>query len=221
MYRRDIHERLGYYDASFAAAGDTEFKNRVLPFIRSKALDQTLGVFWNYPMGQTTCSPRAEIEDLRAWYLHRTPAGVAYALRQANANEAEALLLAALKYRKSYCRHFSSDLEYATHVASYVSDTSADKHPESLHRSVSSLLRAYRDLDCLSHITPQSVAQAVAQVKAIERQVADRHRQLTLGALDTVYDVFHDNRHEQHHYIWPTEVCEESRRSASSVRRAA
>ncbi|HQU43608.1 MAG TPA: glycosyltransferase, partial [Pirellulales bacterium] len=30
MYRRTIHERLGYYDASFGAAGDTEFKNRVL-----------------------------------------------------------------------------------------------------------------------------------------------------------------------------------------------
>ena len=82
MYRRSIHDRCGYYDASFGAAGDTEFKCRVLPHIKTKVVPEMLGVFWNYPSGQTTCSPRAEIEDLRAWHLHRTLAGVRYAFER-------------------------------------------------------------------------------------------------------------------------------------------
>ncbi|HWB08105.1 MAG TPA: glycosyltransferase [Pirellulales bacterium] len=220
MYRRDIHERVGYYDASFGAAGDTEFKNRALPFIRSKAVDQTLGIFWNYPSGQTTCSPRAELEDLRAWYLHRTPAGVSYAMVGADADEAKALLLASLKYRKSYCRHFSSDLEYASHVAGHLAEAQSHASLNALAGGIGTLLGAYRDLDCLSHVSPESMADALARAKDVEQRVAEEHRRLTGGALDVAYDVFHDNRHEQHHNIWPTKVGE-SRRPGSAIRRAA
>ncbi|MFM7579570.1 MAG: family 2 glycosyl transferase, partial [Microcystaceae cyanobacterium] len=49
LYRKSIHDRFGYYDASFRGAGDTEFKSRVMPFIKSKVVDQTLGLFGNYP----------------------------------------------------------------------------------------------------------------------------------------------------------------------------
>jgi glycosyltransferase involved in cell wall biosynthesis len=220
MYRRNIHDRVGYYDASFGAAGDTEFKNRALPFIRSKAVDQTLGVFWNYPSGQTTCSPRAELEDLRAWYLHRTPAGVGYALGGAAADEAEAMLLAALKYRKSYCRHFSSDLEYASHVAGHLAQLRPQSALKPLEGSIADLLQAYRDLDCLSHLSPESMAGALAQVEEIERHVGEEHRRLTGGALEPAYDVFHDNRHEQHGNIWPTEAGA-NWRSFSTGRQAA
>ena len=34
MYRKSIHDRFGYYDETFGAAGDTEFKNRILPYIK-------------------------------------------------------------------------------------------------------------------------------------------------------------------------------------------
>ena len=44
-----------------------------------RGIPQTLGVFLNYPEERTTASPKAEIEDLRAWYLHRTVAGLASA----------------------------------------------------------------------------------------------------------------------------------------------
>ncbi|MDE3075923.1 MAG: glycosyltransferase, partial [Chloroflexota bacterium] len=57
VYRRSIHDRLGYYDESFRAAGDTEFKNRTLPFISSKHVPLPLGVFNNYPDDRTTESP--------------------------------------------------------------------------------------------------------------------------------------------------------------------
>lgn len=221
MYRRGIHDRLGYYDASFAAAGDTEFKNRILPFIRSKAIDQTLGVFWNYPAGQTTCSPRAELEDLRAWYLHRTPAGIGYALRDADASEAEAVLLAALNYRKSYCQHFSSDVEYAANAASHLAAKFPDSRLRSLGEGIAILLSAYRNLDCLPQISQKSVAEAINQVKSVETRVTEEHRRLTDGGLDVAYQVFHDNRHEQHHYVWPTEMGEKREQSHAAPRQAA
>jgi glycosyltransferase involved in cell wall biosynthesis len=221
MYRRSVHDRVGYYDASFAAAGDTEFKNRALPFIRSKAVDQTLGVFWNYPSGQTTCSPRAELEDLRAWYLHRTPAGVRHALNGADVDEAEALLLASLKYRKSYCRHFSSDLEYASHVAGHLAEACPQSALRGLEGSIGTLLAAYRDLDCLSHVSPELTADALAKVKEVEQRIAEEHLRLTGGTLDAAYDVFHDNRHEQHGNIWPTEAGETLRPVLSAHQRAA
>jgi glycosyltransferase involved in cell wall biosynthesis len=123
LYRRSIHERFGFYDASFTAAGDTEFKNRVLPFIKTKSLPRTLGIFWNYPDERTTQHPRAEIEDLRAWYLHRTFAGVKYAFATRNPSEAEELLYSCLRYRKSYCQHWSTDIEYAYNVSSFLQET--------------------------------------------------------------------------------------------------
>jgi len=92
MYRKSLHDRFGYYDETFGAAGDTEFKSRILPYIKVKFIDRILGLFLNYPDGQTTMSPRAEIEDLRAWYIHRTPGGVRYAFENRPIEEAEALL---------------------------------------------------------------------------------------------------------------------------------
>jgi hypothetical protein len=120
MYRKSIHERFGYYDESFGAAGDTEFKNRILPHIRVKFIPRTLGLFLNYPEGNTTASPRAEIEDLRAWYIHRTVAGVRYAFADRPVSEAEKLLALSLGYRKSYCGHLSSDIDYAKALAEYL-----------------------------------------------------------------------------------------------------
>ena len=64
LYRRSIHDRVGYYDGSFCAAGDTEFKLRAAPFIRSRHVPRLLGVFLNYPEERTTQSPLAEVEDL-------------------------------------------------------------------------------------------------------------------------------------------------------------
>ena len=78
---------------------------------------RTLGVFNNYPEERTTAHPRAEIEDLRAWYLWRTPAGMRHAFADRPAEEAVALLRTALNYRKSFCGHLSSDFEIADALA--------------------------------------------------------------------------------------------------------
>jgi glycosyltransferase involved in cell wall biosynthesis len=204
LYRRRIHERLGYYDATFGAAGDTEFKNRVLPFIKSRVIPRTLGVFWNYPSGQTTCSPRAEIEDLRAWYLHRTPAGVRYALRSSDLHVAESLLYSALQYRKSYCRHWSTDVEYAHNLAEFLREEHPDASAIYLFDGICKLLETYRLLDCLPSISQQSLRGSLEQANRLTAQIAGQHRQLTAERIRPVYGVFNDNRHEQHSYIWRT-----------------
>ncbi len=125
MYRRSIHDRVGYYDGSFRATGDNEFKLRVLPFVKTRRIPRLLGLFINYPEARATATPVAELEDIRAWYLHRTLGGVRYALKNQDPCEAEKLLLLSLRYRKSYTNHHSSDVELAAHVATHLRERAA------------------------------------------------------------------------------------------------
>lgn len=202
LYRRDIHERFGYYDASFGAAGDTEFKNRVLPFIKTKFLPQTLGVFWNYPSGQTTCSPRAEIEDLRAWYLHRTFAGVRYAFGRRTAAEAEELLYATLRYRKSYCKHSSTDVEYALNLARFLKEQQPGATADSMYNGLADLLGAYRALDFLPKANSHSLAWSTSRAWHVARRVENQHFHLSGERIRPAYQLFNDNRYEQHTQLW-------------------
>lgn len=114
MYRRNIHERFGYYDPSFRGAGDTEFKSRVLPSLKVCYLNSTLGEFMNYPEERTTATELIEIEDVRAWYIFRTPGGLMYQAGLAEENFLESISRCSLGYRKSYCAHESTDLELAS-----------------------------------------------------------------------------------------------------------
>jgi hypothetical protein len=202
LYRKSIHDRCGLYDPSFRAAGDTEFKNRVLPFIKTKALPQTLGVFWNYPSGQTTCSPRAEIEDLRAWYLHRTLAGVRYAFGQRDPGEAEDAFYAALRYRKSYCKHWSTDVEYAHNLALFMKEHAPGVLAPQLSDGLAALLGAYRSLDYLGQVTAKTIPWSLSRAFYVAHQVARQHYDLSGERVRPAYQVFNDNRHEQHTQLW-------------------
>jgi glycosyltransferase involved in cell wall biosynthesis len=202
LYRRSIHDRFGYYDASFHAAGDTEFKNRVLPFLKTKSLPQTLGLFWNYPDERTTESPHAEIEDLRAWYLHRTQAGVQYALGRHDPQEALDLFCQCLRYRKSYCKHQSTDLEYALQVAAYLKAKCPGVLAEGLQRGLVRLLRAYRSLDWLPRISPFTPARQLLQVRRITKAVQASQQGLLPRGVEPLYEIFNDNRFEQHDRTW-------------------
>jgi glycosyltransferase involved in cell wall biosynthesis len=202
LYRRDLHDRLGFYDGSFGAAGDTEFKNRVLPFIKTKAIPRTLGVFWNYPSGQTTQSPRAELEDLRAWYLHRSAAGVRRAMERRGAAEAEGLLHSTLRYRKSYCRHWSTDIEYAHHLTQFLRHRQPNSAASRLHGGIETLLSAYRALDCLPRISAKALRRSLLQTTRLADQVAAEHLRLVGERTEPAYRVFNDNRYEQHTQIW-------------------
>lgn len=203
LYRRSIHDRFGYYDPSFTAAGDTEFKGRVLPFIKTKAIPQTLGLFWNYPEERTTQHPRAEIEDLRAWYLHRTIGGIEYAfnnhIKKREVSEAVQLFYLALNYRKSYVQHSSTDIEYAYNMASFLQHMKLDTPIVSHFQGLSQLLQEYRLLDCLpaSH-QAYNASKAIINVGNIERE----HRQLNSDIVKPTYKIFNDNRYEQHSNFW-------------------
>ena len=208
LYRKSIHDRFGYYDQSFRGAGDTEFKNRVMPYIKSKAVDRTLGLFWNYPDERTTQSPLAEIEDMRAWYLHRTLAGVKYAFNQRLPEEVENLLYHCLGYRKSYCRHTSTDLDHAYNLALYLRSVAPKSPVLKYFDGVTSLLNSYRALDWmpkLSQFTPFSL---MLETRKLTQAVQQEHQQLWQGDRLSYpqYKIFNDNRHEQHAFLWFTDI---------------
>ncbi len=204
MYRKSIHDRFGYYDETFGAAGDTEFKNRILPYIRAKFVDRGLGLFLNYPEGQTTASPRAELEDLRAWYIHRTPGGLRYAFENRPVEDAEALLRLTLGYRKSYCRHISSDIEYGHYLARYIKSRKSDSTVVGVvDAGLADMLEKLRDFE-FARAVPSSRKNFALMFGA--RRTAMRYQQehsVALGeSANPCYDLLNDNRYEQHSWLW-------------------
>ncbi|XHU95816.1 MAG: glycosyltransferase [cyanobacterium endosymbiont of Rhopalodia gibba] len=210
LYRRSIHDRFGYYDGTFQGAGDTEFKSRVLPFIKSKVIDRTLGVFWNYPDERTTQSPQAEIEDLRAWYIHRTLAGVRYAFASRKTEEIEQLIHLCLCYRKSYCCHTSTDLEYAYNLSLYLREIAPESQVLKYFIGIKTLLKAYRELDWMPKLSRFSPLGRILQTRNLAHKIEREHlkswnSEQSFG-LQPNYKIFNDNRHEQHAFLWFTEV---------------
>jgi hypothetical protein len=208
LYRKSIHDRVGYYDGTFRAAGDTEFKNRALPFIACKTLPERLGVFLNYPDDRATHSPTAEIEDTRAWYLHRTLEGVRYAFQRKSDAEISALLRLALCYRKCYLPHLSSDVEYAHHLLTHLRERDP-AHPDlAFFPAVCDLRDTYRRLQLLETIRSQySFAEALRllrNVRGAERKVRTIGRRLAGPEFDVRFVLFNDNQFEQHHWPWPS-----------------
>jgi len=204
MYRKTLHDRFGYYDETFGAAGDTEIKNRILPHIKVKFIPIMLGLFLNYPDGQTTASPKAEIEDLRAWYVHRTPGGVRYAFESRPVEDAEKLLCTALGYRKSYCGHMSCDIEYASYLAQYIkmrepSSSVADSVLPGLEKMLSQL----RSLE-FAERAPSRLGSmnALIGVWRCASQFQRQHRDALKSTSWPCYSVLNDNRYEQHSWLW-------------------
>jgi glycosyltransferase involved in cell wall biosynthesis len=210
LYRRNIHDRYGYYDPSYRGAGDTEFKNRVLPHIKTKMVDRVLGLFWNYPDERTTQSPLGEIEDIRAWYLHRTLAGVKYAFGHKNIEEVEEFFYHPLAYRKSYCTHISSDLEYAYNLMQFLEEKKPSSPLLKFAPSIKDLFTAYRHLDWIEDLSYLSPLKLLGKTKQLEREISEKHGQIAknLGKanFNPNYDIFHDNRHEQHSNLWKTDL---------------
>lgn len=204
MYRRSIHDRFGYYDETFGAAGDTEFKNRILPYIKVSYTDRGLGLFLNYPEGQTTLSPRAEIEDLRAWYMHRTPGGVRYAFENRPVEDAEAVLRLTLGYRKSYCKHISSDIEYGHYLARYIKTRQPDSAVAgAVDAGLADMLERLRAFEFARRMPKgrQSAALMFTAKQAAMRYQQSHYRALGSSA-NPCYDLLNDNRYEQHSWLW-------------------
>lgn len=205
MYRRSIHDRFGYYDETFSAAGDTEFKSRVLPGLNVKFIPRTLGLFLNYPDERTTAGPRAEIEDLRAWYMHRTPGGIRYAFENRSIEDAQRLLGKALGYRKSYCSHISSDIDYASYLADYlVAHRNPDDWVKRLAPELNGFLQKLRQLEFVEgSASPGRTLVQLAATKRLATRLQSTHA-AALGAKGFIprYEIYNDNRYEQHAWLW-------------------
>jgi len=199
MYRRNIHDRFGHYDESFRGAGDTEFKNRVLPRLKVKFLQKTLGLFFNYPEERTTASPMAEIEDTRAWYIHRSLGGVRYAFEQRSENELREQFCRALGYRKSYCGHTSTDFDYALALALHGQERGESSFWAPM---VADLTRLREMLITLEVCTGRSSLWKQKAFSKEAKELQKRHAALLDCQEKLNYALFNDNRYEQHSWLW-------------------
>lgn len=210
LYRKSIHARFGFYDGTFRAAGDTEFKSRVMPYIRSKALPVLLGTFWNYPDERTTAGPLAELEDLRAWYLHRTAAGADYAHRDKPIDEVERLLRHCLGYRKSYIPrsgHMSTDIDYAVALLRHLETRPEPSRMLPILPGLLDLQASYRALEYVSPFAPFAADRQLGITQRTCKRVRDLVR-TQLGGLEPAFNIFNDNRYEQHQWPWRFEKTE-------------
>lgn len=204
LYRKSIHDRFGYYDENFRAAGDTEFKGRLLTHLKVLHVPKRLGVFNNYPEERTTQNPRAEIEDLRAWYLHRTEAGVAYSYDAHPVTEVVELFRQSLTYRKSFCRHYSTDFDLASATAAYLQRRGETPDFARVARQASGrLLSAVEKMDALDLQLRRRVRQWSTLRTLLDAKGWQDEDRAALGLAQTPhYDIFNDNRHEQHWWSW-------------------
>jgi len=201
LYRKSIHDRFGYYDDTFRAAGDTEFKNRMGPFVKMKTLPITLGIFFNYPEERATHSPTAELEDLRAWYLFRTPEGMEYALQGRDQTFVEQSLLFCLKYRKSYCSHWSTDIELACSVIMYIEKYFPTSKFKSLKDSIFSLRESFKGYDNEEFTSAENM---LLKRRAFNKSRKELQFQLKNLGFDkgSEFHYSNDNRYEQHQSFW-------------------
>ena len=205
MYRKTIHDRFGYYDETFTAAGDTEFKSRVLPMLKVLFVPRTLGLFLNYPDERTTASPRAELEDLRAWYVHRTPAGVRYAFENRTLNDCMGLLGTALGYRKSFCSHLSTDVEYASLLADYmVSSHDTEPWLRPLANDLRLLLASLRGIEAAQDgpLNTTPLRGSLSAMRHAGRIQLRYGRKLKSMGFTPRLVLYNDNRFEQHTMLW-------------------
>ena len=201
LYRKSIHDRFGYYDDTFRAAGDTEFKNRMGPFVKMKTLPITLGIFFNYPEERATHSPTAELEDLRAWYLFRTPEGMEYALQGRDQSFVEQSLLFCLKYRKSYCSHWSTDIELSWSVITYIEKYFPTSKLTVLKDNIYSLREAFQGYDNEAFTSAENM---LAKRRAFNKARKELQLQLKNLGFDkgSEFHYSNDNRYEQHQSFW-------------------
>jgi glycosyltransferase involved in cell wall biosynthesis len=205
LYRADIHKRFGYYDETFRAAGDTEFKNRILRDANFGYLEDCIGFFNNYPEERVTQSPLAELEDLRAWYLHRSVGGLLFRFERSQPDEIIKLFIRALDYKKSYMDRRCTDLELASNLAkvlelkfplAYQQVSEAAIH-------VNEALSAYRMLDNLiDGSLPFDLANRRNRIiQAAEKLINSYDNLIDMGK-DVQLDFLSDNRSHQHNNIW-------------------
>ena len=168
-------------------------------------MPRPLGVFNNYPEERTTQHPRAEIEDLRAWYLHRSLAGVSYAFDQRPVDDIVMLLKDTFGYRKCYCQHTSTDIDLAEALSGYVERRVDGAHWRGVATNTRKILALFRSFELLQYSDDIRYDQIgfVRDFRKILKLSKGIARDLRMER-QPAFDVSHDNRYEQHWWAWDT-----------------
>lgn len=208
LYRKSIHTRFGLYDDTFIGAGDTEFKNRVLPMLNVVTLPEVLGTYLNYATDRMTSSAKVELEDIRAWYAFRTEGGVRYALENARVEDLDGLLELCFGHTKSYSGALSTDLELAVAIGDAHSVLGRSSSAQGFKRAAMWHMReAARSVDDAMDILPfRGLTGAFDIIDHL--RLGWSHLKLARSlaeAPDALY-LFNDNRWQQHNWIWPGSI---------------
>ena len=136
--------------------------------------------------------------------MHRTPGGVRYAFENRPVEDAEAVLRLTLGYRKSYCKHISSDIEYGHYLARYIKTQKPDSAVAgAVDAGLADMLQSLREFE-FSWRVPSGWQNFALMFRA--RRAAMRHQKahsLALGgSARPYYDLLNDNRYEQHSWLW-------------------
>lgn len=199
MYRRSLHQRFGLYDTAFRAASDTEFKYRIYPFARFGHINQTLGIYLDYPEERMTAHPRAEIEDQKALYLFKTPGGLRYLLQNKTEAEIYELLCQAVGFRRSYATTTDTDFDFALNIATHLAHLNPREPRYRIWladlRFIQNYLRALEQWDG-SLRQMLTLSAQVAQLMHLE----EKHSRLR-GAR-VYYHILNDVRYAVHANVW-------------------
>lgn len=64
----------------------------------------------------------------------------------------------------------------------------------------------HRDLDLLPSLEPDDIGAALPAARLEIAKLCKQIRKQSQGALDPVFELFNDNRYEQHHYLWKSDL---------------
>ena len=101
-------------------------------------------------------------------------------------------------------------MEYAYNLCLYLKKIHPESNALKYFQGIETLLNAYRSLDWIPKLSRFSPVSRVIETRKIASQIQKDHQrswnhESSLGLTPT-YQIFNDNRHEQHSFLWFTDV---------------
>lgn len=200
MYRKNLHDKFGFYDSSYNNAGCTEFGYRILPYISVGHIDKTLGVYWDYPEIRVSNPFVNEIAQLRACFVFRTPGGAMYLSQNQSDQEIYEHIGLSLKYRRCVCQHISTDITYAASLAMLLKQRGSAKHYMPVLEKVLELEAVLRTSLLLPNvISEESLRYTVERAFSSSKEI-ETYLRKEIGT-DVDIKLFNDFLHERFSFI--------------------
>ena len=199
MYRKKLHETFGSFNGRFKAAGDTFFKNKILPDVKYCVLSEVLGTYYLFPSARVTESPIAEIEDLVAVDSFRNYEFTISFLKTVNDEQLSKLLQISLKFRRSFFAHFSCDIQMAGYILKYMIDERNMPHLQQLNFVLNNFFEIHVKLLTLQSLNP--INYLILKLK-YKRALVRLNKVLIWNGFDTLLDK-NEYYHEFAWGLWP------------------